>query len=124
MKDYIKEAIKTNSCDYEEIRKRFTDEKIDMLHAVIGLTTETGELADNLKKHIFYGKEIDYRNMKEEIGDLFWYLAVICERLDISFEKIQEMNIEKLRKRYGESFTKEKALSRNIETELSHIPST
>lgn len=45
--------------------------KIDLLHATVGLATELGELLP-LAKH-----SRDIVNVKEEIGDLCWYLAII-----------------------------------------------
>lgn len=52
-------------------------------HAAYGLVTESGELIDNYKRHIFYGKELDLTNLKEEIGDLLWYVAVYYKTLDL-----------------------------------------
>jgi NTP pyrophosphatase (non-canonical NTP hydrolase) len=68
---------------------------------------------------LFYGKPLDEVNLKEEMGDLFWYLAIMADTLGVSFEEIQERNIEKLKARYGEKFTDEKAINRNLETERS-----
>jgi NTP pyrophosphatase (non-canonical NTP hydrolase) len=43
-------------------------------HALLGLVTEVGELADCVKKHAIYGKDLDKVNMMEEVSDLLWYL--------------------------------------------------
>jgi hypothetical protein len=43
-------------------------------HALLGMITELGELADCIKKHVIYGKELDKVNLMEECSDLFWYL--------------------------------------------------
>ena len=43
----------------------------------------------------------------------------MADTLGVSFEEIQERNIEKLKARYGEKFTDEKAINRNLETERS-----
>lgn len=51
-------------------------QKLDFLHCVSGLITEFGEFVDPLKRHIFYGKELDIVNLKEELGDMMWYLAI------------------------------------------------
>lgn len=50
-----------------------------LLHAAIGLCTESGELLDAYKKHIFYGKPLDHVNIKEELGDICWYMAIVCD---------------------------------------------
>ena len=43
-------------------------------HAVLGLVTEVGELADAIKRHAIYGKPLDKVNVMEECADCWWYL--------------------------------------------------
>jgi NTP pyrophosphatase (non-canonical NTP hydrolase) len=113
--EYIKAAIKTESNDFEPIKNRLQNEQtIRLLHAGIGLSTESAEILDSLKKHIFYGKPLDEVNLKEEMGDLFWYLAIMADSLNIDFETIMSKNIEKLKARYGQKFSEEKAIERNL----------
>ena len=57
-------------------------------------------------------------NLKEELGDALWYIAIICKELDIHISDIMMTNIEKLKARYGEKFSEEKALNRDLEVEL------
>ena len=117
-KEYIQDAIRTESRDFSKIGERMAQEdNIRLLHAAIGIVTEAGELQDALKKHVFYGKELDTVNIKEEMGDLFWYLAIMADTLDISFEELMKTNIQKLKARYGEKFTEEKANFRNLKIE-------
>ena len=89
-----------------------------MLHAGLGLATEAGEFLDMLKKHLFYGKEIDYENLDEEAGDLLWYLSIYLDVRGKSYREVMEANTRKLKARYPEKFTSENALNRDIETEL------
>jgi NTP pyrophosphatase (non-canonical NTP hydrolase) len=113
--EYIKNALKTNTPNYKDIKKRFdSDYMIDILHSAIGLSGESGELLDAVKKHLYYGKSLDIINLKEEAGDILWFLSILLNRLDISFEEVMEKNIEKLKARYGEKFSEEKAINRNI----------
>lgn len=117
-KQYIENVLKTESNNFGEINTRLLSTRITrLLHASIGLNTEQAEFADALKKFIFYGRPIDEINLKEEIGDLFWYLAIACKELNVSFEEIWEVNIAKLEKRYGTSFNKENAITRDLEEE-------
>lgn len=117
-KSYIKDAIRTESNDFSAMNTRLGEDGAKrLLHAGIGLSTEAGEFLDALKKHIFYGKELDRVNLKEEIGDLFWYLAIACDELDVEFETLMERNIEKLRARYGEKFTQDRAEKRDLKIE-------
>ena len=56
-------------------------------HALLGMVTELGELGDMVKRHVIYDKPLDKTNGMEEIGDLFWYLALYCheEQIDPDF---------------------------------------
>jgi hypothetical protein len=65
-----------------------------MLHGLMGMCTEAGEVIDALKRSIFYGKELDAVNVAEEVGDLCWYLAIICDVLDLDFDKEVEGAME------------------------------
>lgn len=115
---YTQEVLKTESTDMVLLKKRIQDEKtIRLLHAALGLSTEAGEVLDVLKKHIFYGKPIDEVNLIEEVGDACWYLAVMLDALSSNFSESMTLNILKLRKRYGESFSSEKAVHRDLEAE-------
>jgi NTP pyrophosphatase (non-canonical NTP hydrolase) len=116
--DYINNAIKTESKDFKAIGERLQSiENQRLLHAGIGLATESGEFLDALKKHIFYGKELDRVNLREELGDIFWYCAIIADQFEVDFSEIMERNITKLKARYGEKFSESKAINRDLQTE-------
>lgn len=87
------------------------------LHMMLGMQTESAELSDVFKKHLAYGKDIDWVNIKEELGDLMWYIANFCNLNDIDLEEVMETNINKLCARFPEKFTQENALNRDLETE-------
>ena len=117
-REYVRNAIKTESKNFDEIGERLgLVQNQRLLHAGMGLATESGEFLDALKKHLFYGKELDKINLGEEIGDLFWYCAIIADELGLHFDEIMNQNINKLRTRYGDKFTEEKAQHRNIKAE-------
>jgi len=129
-KKYQKSALRTNGPDYQGVIERLTSTKLveynsgedtekslDLLHASMGMVTEAGEFMDMMKKHLFYGKPQDTTNLKEEIGDILWYAAIALEALDTNFEEVMETNIAKLKARYPEKFTEDKALNRNLDTE-------
>lgn len=84
----------------------------ELVHGVLGIFTEAGELLELLKNRLQTGK-LDQDEMIEELGDLFWYTALLCEALEIDMEDVWERNIEKLQARYPEKFTEELALNRD-----------
>ena len=74
-----------------------------LLTAAVGMSAESGEFIEVVKKMIFQGKPVNEENLfhlKRELGDVMWYVAQACMALDTSFDEIVEMNVEKLKKRY------------------------
>lgn len=99
-----------------------TPEARDLLHAVIGKATEAGELLEAVHQVIKENKildvsKVDEANILEEVGDGFWYDAILCNMFEFSFEDAQKVNIEKLMKRFPEKFSCEKANNRNLKEE-------
>jgi NTP pyrophosphatase (non-canonical NTP hydrolase) len=116
--EYVKNAVRTQATDFAAMADRLKNPKtLQILHSLVGLATETGEIQDQLKKHIFYGRDLDKVNIEEEMGDLFWYLAVLSDALGVPFESVWEKNIAKLKARYGDKFNKEGELNRNLDKE-------
>ena len=74
-----------------------------LLTAAVGLSAESGEFTEIVKKIIFQGKPYNDDNiyhMKRELGDIMWYLAQACMALNTNFNEILEMNVDKLKARY------------------------
>jgi NTP pyrophosphatase (non-canonical NTP hydrolase) len=99
------------------VMERFSDENIRLFHAGIGMATEAGEVLEQLESHIFQDKPLDKFNLAEEVGDSFWYSAIISRLVGQSFGQIMFRNITKLRARFPLKFTTENALNRNLGTE-------
>ena len=117
-KDYLEQSARTASGDYEAITSRLVNkDMVGLLHAGMGLATESSEFIDALKKHLFYGKELDTVNLREEIGDCLWYLALALRTLDSDFDTEMKINIEKLQARFPTKFTEEGAEVRDLNKE-------
>lgn len=116
--DYIKNTAVTDHDDlgYEVMSER-CGKQSRLVHYLLGIGTEAGELQDQLKKHLAYGKPFDEVNIKEELGDLMWYVARTCDTLGLTLEEVMEVNINKLKARYGDKFTAYAALNRDLENE-------
>lgn len=109
---YQKEVLRTVSNSTHE-----QTVPMDLMHGAIGACTETAELLDAIKKGIFYGKEFDRAHLIEEIGDVLWYLALAAYSLDSNLSEAMEKNIAKLKIRYPDKFSSEKAIYRNTDRE-------
>jgi NTP pyrophosphatase (non-canonical NTP hydrolase) len=86
--------------------------------ALVGVIGEFGEVADPLKKVLWGGHVLDEATMihlQEEIGDVCWYLATLCNALGISLDETLRRNIEKLYRRYPDGFSPERSLCRSVE---------
>lgn len=116
------EKKKTSFQEYQKLALRTMSKPAKenpLLNAALGLSGETGEVADLIKKSMFQGHELDKEHLKEELGDVLWYLAEACEGLNTTLEDIALMNIQKLEKRFPDhSFDKEKSIHRESEKPL------
>lgn len=110
VQDFIQQAIRTESDKFYDVNPR-------ILHAAIGCVTEAGELIDAIKKSVFYGKELDLTNIKEEAGDILWYLAILFDTLGTDFETEMSRVINKLKVRFPDKFTEQDAEVRNLDLE-------
>ncbi len=92
--------------------------KHDLAHAVMGMTGEAGEVADIIKKHIYYGKPLDREKVLEEAFDCIWYINLLLHLIDATWAEGFEMNIKKLEKRYPNlRFEAEHAINRDVGAE-------
>jgi len=91
-----------------------TEENIRLLHAGLGLLTEAAEFLIPVLNSIATGEPVDKVNLKEELGDAQWYQAIACDVLNTDFATIQSVNIAKLKARYPEKFSADKAIHRDL----------
>jgi len=84
-----------------------------LINMQMGLSGETGEISDHMKKALFQGHEIDLGYIKKELGDIMWYIALGATALDINLSEIAQMNIDKLNKRYPNGFEAERSVNRD-----------
>jgi len=74
-----------------------------LLTAGVGLNAESGEFLEIVKKMIFQGKpwsEDNREHLVIELGDIIWYAANACMALEVSFDEVVALNVNKLKKRY------------------------
>jgi len=96
----------------KDIQDSLSPIKVDMIHAILGISGEAGELLDAIKKHVIYNKPMDRANVVEELGDLEFYLAQFRNSINITREEVLSANIAKLEKRYPSGYTDSHAAQR------------
>jgi len=97
-----------------------TNEQGNLIHGLLGIMTEAGELGEILIKGV---EKVDKVNLQEEIGDIMWYIALICNTYGFDLGEIKKRNIDKLAARYPNLFTEQDALNRNLDTERKILES-
>ena len=122
--EFVKGVTSNESLHYPSLVARMSNLELEddcnipqLLTAALGLTAESGEFTEVVKKIILQGKPYNEDNvfhMKRELGDICWYIAQACMALDTSFDEIVEMNVDKLKARYpGSEFNVHKSENRN-----------
>lgn len=91
------------------IAEEMTAESAHMLHMAVGISGESGELLDAIKKVVIYQKMVNRENIVEELGDLEFYMQGLREGLHITRDETLEANIKKLGIRYGDEYSDLKA---------------
>ena len=120
--EFVKEVTSAPSLDWPVLSSHLTGLEVNganvtqLATAALGLTAESGEFTEVVKKIFLQGKPYNEDNvfhMKRELGDICWYLAQACMALDTTFDEVIEMNVEKLESRYpGGSFDVHKSENR------------
>ena len=74
-----------------------------IIYPTLGLTGEAGEVANKVKKIIRDGSDKNddslVSEIKSEIGDCLWYIAVLASDFNIKLSDIASSNLEKLANR-------------------------
>ncbi len=98
-----------NLKEYQEACKRtaqeFATPETEIATWGLGIAGEAGDVASCIKKTFAHKNEEIKEGLKENLGDMMWYAAMVCNFFNWDFEKVLEENIEKLKKRYPGGFT-------------------
>lgn len=101
MKEYV-----MNFEEYQEETNKYAvypDKGKNFVYPVLGLSGETGEVAEKIKKVIRdKGGVIDAENkelIKKELGDILWYVSQLATELELSLDDVAKNNINKIKSR-------------------------
>lgn len=101
--------------DYQHLAARTINRLADnLVNGAMGLCGEAGEVTDLVKKIRFQGHSLEAHmgDLVEEIGDVAWYVALLCTVLGMDLEDVLAANIDKLRARYPAGFETERSVHR------------
>ena len=127
-KEYQKQAGKTNQFTG-------TSEKAVSI-SLLGFIGEMGSLVTIFKKRLRDKQAYTYfkENMKEEMGDILWYMTNLATKYDLSLDEIAQDNINKIKtmwansniplprhELYDEKFSSEEKLPRRFNAKFEEI---
>lgn len=94
-----------NIDDYQESARKTAiyDKRIGLVYCALGLTGESGEVADKVKKVLRdkegkFTKE-DLKEIAKELGDVLWYVSNLTHELGYTLSEVAQMNLDKLSSR-------------------------
>ena len=80
---------------------------VGLMYVALGLNGEAGEIANDIKKTVRDDSGIltpeRHAQLIDELGDVLWYVAMMCYELEIPLETIAVRNLSKLKKRQREN---------------------
>lgn len=78
----------------------YPDKGRNIIYPILGLTGESGEVAEHGKKILRDdgGLLTDERREKmiKELGDVLWYVAAVASELGVSLDTVAQTNLDKL----------------------------
>lgn len=96
----------------QDILDSLTPEKCHLWHMATGVGSDAGELVDAIKKYVIYGKDLDAENLKEECGDVLFFITGVCNEMGWDLDEIMAANQQKLEKRYPTTYSDKDAIER------------
>lgn len=102
---------------------------IDLIHGLVGVLTEAGEMAELLIKWVETG-ELDPVNVVEECGDVSWYMVRQLRGISdmigkpVTIDDMHRVNIDKLHNRHGDAYNMLRDHNRTLEVEHAKMSET
>lgn len=95
--DYQRAALRTINPELSD-RDRLLD-------AGAGLAEEAAEVLGLIRKRVFQRRDVDEKQLVEELGDALWCLAVASSALGLTLSNVAAANLAKLADRHPNGFT-------------------
>lgn len=92
-----------NEYKSEAIRTAIYPQNYKIIYPALGMCGECGEVVEKIKKVIRDNQGIfdtdKTKEIEKELGDVLWYIANICNDLNINFDNVAQNNINKVNAR-------------------------
>jgi len=84
-------------------KKDFKTKEEEIMCWGLGVTGEAGDIASCIKKTFAHKKDVK-EGIRENMGDMLWYTAMICNFFGWNLNDVLKENIDKLKKRFPKGF--------------------
>jgi len=111
--EYCYEVNKGNRAEQNFIKK----DVYDVIYHSCELNHLIGDVTNIVKKHVFYGIELNRDSLMYALTGIVCVIAAAFESFDLSMSEALEKNIKKLKIRFPENFNEAHALSRDTKKE-------
>ena len=95
--------------EYQAAATRTLNPRLDsqeqMLDAAAGLAEEAGEILGVIRKHAFQSRDLNREQLKLELGDALWCLAVTARSAGFTLDDIAAANVAKLQHRHPAGYS-------------------
>jgi len=85
----------------------------DLHQLITKMAIQIGKITEIIKAATYLGKPINCKELSTAFDKLVFAISYLCKTINVSLEAVLKKNIDKLRIRYPEKFTEEKALNRD-----------
>jgi NTP pyrophosphatase (non-canonical NTP hydrolase) len=97
-----------NLSEYQQIAKQtakkdFKSPTEEIMCWGLGISGEGGDVASCIKKTFAHNKDVK-DGIKENLGDMLWYAAMICNFFEWNMDDVLKENVEKLKERFPNGF--------------------
>lgn len=82
-----------------------------LLHACLGITSEAGEIAEDLLKAL-QGQLLSTENLVRESGDIDWFQELLATATETPVNVARAFNVARLRQRFPDAFSEADAIAR------------
>lgn len=111
--EHVKACQRTGYISDERIAFSFDKPRsnLSLLHAIMGMQSELGEIADIIRRRVFYGVPLSVPTLLEEMGDFLYYWDIFAHQLreetccaSLNDITVRDLNRQKLALRYPDGY--------------------
>jgi len=78
------------------------EDEMALVFPLMGIASEVGSLVTQYKKHVRDGEahRMFSQRIKEELGDVLWYVSNLAHKLELPLEDVARLNLERIAERW------------------------